>query len=78
MADREDRRRDAIADAAYQAWRSGRDYDSAWDRAEESVYAECSPSDYYGALEVAERAAMPLRRKPDPEPFDYGDGPEDW
>jgi hypothetical protein len=75
-----DRRHDAVADAAFDAWRSGRDYDSAWDRAEEAVYQECSPDDYYGSLEVAERATRPRKVEPEPEPehFDYGDGPEEW
>jgi hypothetical protein len=47
--------RKAIADAAYDAWRSGRDYDDAWDAAERAIdYAQ--PADRIEAEEVAERA----------------------
>lgn len=48
--------RRAVADAAYDAWRSGRDYDAAWDRAEDAMY-QYGPLDAIEAEEIAERAA---------------------
>lgn len=36
-----DYERAAIADAAYEAWRCGRDYDAAWDRAERAIDDAC-------------------------------------
>lgn len=56
--DREMERR-AIADAAYDAWRNGRNYDSAWDRAQEAMDdpREWPAYDYREAYDRALRAA---------------------
>lgn len=56
--------REAIADAAYEAWRCGRNYDAAWDRAERAVETH-QPYDRYEAEEVAMCAA--LKRRTDRE-----------
>ena len=52
--------REAVADAAYEAWRCGRNYDAAWDRAQAAIDAKC-PSDRYEAESVTLAAAL---RKP--------------
>lgn len=52
-----DYERKAVADAAYEAWRAGRNYDAAWDCAEAAV-DRAEPYDYYDAKEAADRGAM--------------------
>ena len=47
----------AIADAAYDAWRCGRDYDEAWDRAERAIDVY-QPLDQFDAEDIAIAAAM--------------------
>jgi len=59
-----DYEREAVADAAYEAWRSGRNYDAAWGRAESAI-ERAEPFDRYEAECVALRAA--LRPVDDPE-----------
>lgn len=56
-----DYERRAIADAAYDAWRSGGDYDAAWNRAEDAI-DRLAPLDYIEAEEIANHAAY--RRLP--------------
>jgi len=52
-----DYEREAIAEAAYQAWSSGRNYDAAWDRAEAAI-ERYEPCDYDEAECVATSAAL--------------------
>lgn len=58
-----DYERKAIADAAYDAWRDGRNYDEAWDQAER-IIERCEPLDRYDA-EDALRCMPEPKRKPD-------------
>ena len=55
MTDRRRWERDAIADAAYEAWRNGGNYDDAWDRAERAI-DQYQPIDKFDAEDVARRA----------------------
>lgn len=56
--------REAVADAAYDAWRSGRDYDRAYDAALDAVEEDRDPWS----------AAMYPRRSAEPEPDEeYGE-----
>ena len=52
-----DYERKAIADAAYDAWRHGGDYDRAWDRAEEIIYQE-QPTGFYEAEDILSQANL--------------------
>lgn len=52
-----DYERKAIADAAYDAWYHGRNYDAAWDRAEQAV-ERAEPYGYWEAYDAAGQAAM--------------------
>ena len=52
---RRDYEREVIADAAYDTWRNGRDYDEAWDRAELAIDQQ-EPLDRYEAEDTARRA----------------------
>ncbi len=47
----------AIADAAYAAWRSGKNYDLAWNRAEEAI-RHYEPYSCYEAEEIALKEAL--------------------
>ena len=55
-----DYERKAIAEAAYLAWLNGRNYDTAWDRAEAAVCRE-QPLDYLDAEAAANCAAFRKR-----------------
>jgi hypothetical protein len=50
-----DYERRAVADAAYDAWRSGRNYDDAWDAAQDAI-EYYQPLDKFDAEEIAESA----------------------
>ena len=52
---RRDYEREVIADAAYDAWRNGRNYDEAWDRAELAIDQQ-EPLDRYEAEDIARHA----------------------
>ena len=56
-----DYERKAIADAAFDAWHSGRNYDDAWDAAQDAM-DRFQPLDRMDAEEIAERAT---RRRED-------------
>lgn len=62
-----DYERKAIADAAYDAWRNGGDYDYAWNRAEQ-VIDSYGPYSYYEAQDVLAAAQL---TPPRPEPEYY-------
>jgi hypothetical protein len=52
-----DYERRAVADAAYEAYRRGGNYDDAWDRAQDAVLRG-HPLDRFEAEEMAHHAAM--------------------
>ncbi len=54
--------RKAVADAAYDAWRNGENYDNAWDRAEYAV-SQYGAYSYYEAEDVIHQYEQSYQRK---------------
>ena len=59
---RRDCERKAVADAAYAAWRSGKNYDDAWNRAERAI-EQYQPYDCYEAETIALKAALKFSKE---------------
>lgn len=57
-----DYERKAVADAAYDAWRNGENYDSAWDRAEYAI-GQYGTYSYYDAEDAIAQYEQSYQRE---------------